>query len=60
MVADVLRAVGKGASTGGTGVIVTSGVEDCSSLFGEDSKLSDAVETREILEPLLRKLGSLL
>ena len=59
MVADVLRAVGKGA-TGGTGVMVTSGFEDCSSLFGEDSKLSDAVETREILEPLLRKLGSLL
>ena len=56
----MLRDVGKAARTGKAGLMVTSGSAEVSSLLGEDSKLSDAVETTDILEPLLRKLGSLL
>lgn len=41
------------------GVIVTWGIEELSSLFGEGSELSEAVETMEILDFLVTKLGSL-
>ena len=41
------------------GVMVSSLVEVLGNLTGEDSKLPEAVDTREILDPLLWKLGSL-
>ena len=51
----------KGVQTGVGAVMVSSGVEVLSNLAGEYSKLPEAVETMEILDPLLCwKLGSLL
>ena len=49
----------KVVETGVGGMMETSGVEVLGNLTGEDSKLPEAVETREIFDPLLRKLGSL-
>ena len=49
------------SSNGEGDLTVISGMEVVGSLMGdEDSKLSEAVETRETLDPFLRKLGSLL
>ena len=45
--------------TGVGGVMETFGVEVLGNLTGDDSKLPEVVETREILDPLLWKLGSL-
>ena len=38
----------------------TAGSGKLNNLFGDGSKLSEGVDTREILGPLLVKLGSLL
>ena len=49
------------SSNGEGDLTITSGMQVEGILIGEeDSKLSEAVETREILYPFLRKLGSLL
>ena len=48
-----------GSSKGEGGVTVTSGVEILRNLSGEeDSKLSEAVETSDICDSFLKKLGS--
>ena len=49
------------SSNGESDLTITSGMQVEGILIGEeDSKLSETVETREILDPFLRKLGSLL